>query len=505
MKVVLAGYSLDHEFVKEMRQGRIAKDAPVSPETLSAAYARISRYPEPVTELRAVARRDVTAARKSNKVIVFGMGHHSVAEHVQLNFDILGVSRLALEALEEARLCSYTEKSQRYITLDGDFVVPSEYGPGEREILEGITARQVACYRSALPRLHEHHRSLHPEMEAKKSDRSTVEGWAKEDARYALGLATEAQLGFSANARNLEHVIRKLCHGPLEETRQLGRALHDAAVEVVPSLIILADPETFRETFGAEVSDEFLSVAPAELEEATSRVLAGEGAPAGEEPRRSGDVTLVAHTPDPDLEVCASLMFSASGQPHSRCLSAARSMRQAGDGRFEGYVLGSLRRLTAFDPPPRAFENATFTFEVELSASAFAQLKRHRMSTQIKQPYDPSLPCTFPDSVIETGLEDAFREVFEASAEARERIAVTAGRHAAEYALTNAHRRRVLLTCNLREIYHLARIRMDHHAQWDIRRLSADVVALAREVAPVSTRLATGKDTFPALRTEVFG
>jgi thymidylate synthase ThyX len=107
--------------------------------------------------------------------------------------------------------------------------------------------------------------------------------------------------------------------------------------------------------------------------------------------------------------------------------------------------------------------------------------------------------------VIETGLEDAFREVFEASAEARERIAVTAGRHAAEYALTNAHRRRVLLTCNLREIYHLARIRMDHHAQWDIRRLSADVVALAREVAPVSTRLATGKDTFPALRTEVFG
>ena len=40
-----------------------------------------------------------------------------------LVFDILGCSRLAIEALEWHRLCSYTEKSQRYITLDGDFVV----------------------------------------------------------------------------------------------------------------------------------------------------------------------------------------------------------------------------------------------------------------------------------------------------------------------------------------------------------------------------------------------
>jgi thymidylate synthase ThyX len=60
------------------------------------------------------------------------------------------------------------------------------------------------------------------------------------------------------------------------------------------------------------------------------------------------------------------------------------------------------------------------------------------------------------------------------------------------------------MTCNLREIYHLARIRMDAHAQWDIRNLSADIAALVRQVAPVSARLATGKDTFEALRAEVY-
>ena len=79
------------------------------------------------------------------------------------------------------------------------------------------------------------------------------------------------------------------------------------------------------------------------------------------------------------------------------------------------------------------------------------------------------------------------------------------GGPAAEYLLTNAHRRRVLVTCNLREVYHLARIRMDQHAQWDIRRLSADLVKLVRLKAPVAARLATGKDTFVALYSEVYG
>ncbi|MBW2261181.1 MAG: FAD-dependent thymidylate synthase [Deltaproteobacteria bacterium] len=497
MQVVLAGYSLDHEFVEDMRQGRFDPTNPVSPETLSAAYARISRYPEPVTELRAQARRDVTASRKSNSVIVFGMGHHSVAEHVQINFDILGVSRLALEALEEARLCSYTEKSQRYITLEGDYVVPEEFGAEDRKTLERIAELQVGLYKEALPRLHDHHRSLHPEMEGSKRDRSTVEGWAKEDARYALCLATETQLGFSANARNLEHVIRKLRHHPLVEVRELSAKLYDEAVKVVPSLIILSDPAKFKETFGKEVSDDFLKHGASDLREAAGKVL-GPLPSTGFSGER-GDVRLVDHSPDPDDEICASLLFSASDRPYDECLAAARGMREDG-GRFERFVLGSMERLTAFDPPPRAFETAFFTFEMELSASAFAQLKRHRISTQITQPYDPSLQCTFPDSVLETGLRDAFQEVFTRSAEAYESV----GGPAAEYLLTNAHRRRVLLTCNLREVYHLARIRMDAHAQWDIRRLSADVVKLVKQVAPVSARLATGKDTYRALYSEVF-
>jgi len=84
-----------------------------------------------------------------NERIVFGLGHASVAEHAVLNFDIMGISRLAVEEIEHFRLASYTEKSQRYIRLDKDIVVPPE--------IKG--AKQEREFRSLMNGLHEAYES----------------------------------------------------------------------------------------------------------------------------------------------------------------------------------------------------------------------------------------------------------------------------------------------------------------------------------------------------------
>jgi thymidylate synthase ThyX len=352
-------------------------------------------------------------------------------------------------------------------------------------------------------------------MQASARDRDTVEGWAKEDARYALCLATEAQLGFSANARNLEHVIRKLRHHGLAEVRALSAALYEAAAQVVPSLIILSDPERFRETFGRDVSDEHLAHWQGDVRAASREIMRRWSDPAAgmrsdaqtvfATQVRSGDVKLVDHALDPDLEIASALAFQAGAGDYGKCRQTLASLRRKDEKAFAGFVMESVRRLTEFDAPPRAFETTLFTFEIEASASAFAQLKRHRMTTQLKQPYDPELGCTLPPSVEQTGLGGQFEQVFEASARAWAELSGSAGREAAEYALTNAHRRRVLVACNLREVYHLARIRMDAHAQWDIRKICGDMVEVARGVAPVAASLATGKDTFAQVRKAVLG
>ena len=100
----------------------------LTPEIFSAAYARISRSAKDIGALRKQAREDVKQARESNRSIIFEMGHHSVAEHAVFNFDMIGVSRLALEEIERFRLASYTEKSQRYVTLKGDYLLLLEQG-----------------------------------------------------------------------------------------------------------------------------------------------------------------------------------------------------------------------------------------------------------------------------------------------------------------------------------------------------------------------------------------
>ncbi len=107
MKLFLAGFNVDAQTLKELGGGKLDSRT-MTPETISAAYARISRSPKPVNELRETARQEVEKARKSNQNIIFAMGHHSVAEHAVFNFDVLGVSRLAIEEIEKFRLCSYT-------------------------------------------------------------------------------------------------------------------------------------------------------------------------------------------------------------------------------------------------------------------------------------------------------------------------------------------------------------------------------------------------------------
>jgi hypothetical protein len=76
---------------------------------------------------------------------------------------------------------------------------------------------------------------------------------------------------------------------------------------------------------------------------------------------------------------------------------------------------------------------------------------------------------------------------------------------AADYILTNAHRRRVLLKVNSRELYHISRLREDATAQWDIRETTSQMHALADEVMPLVCLLLGGKDGYPEIYKSVFG
>ena len=162
-----------------------------------------------------------------------------------------------------------------------------------------------------------------------------------------------------------------------------------------------------------------------------------------------------------------------------------------------------LRGLGQWDRLPREFELADFTFELIVSSSCFAQLKRHRMATLIPYKYDISLGTTVPDSVKETGTEELLLRAVE-KAEKLYRKMTKADSSAANYALTNAHRRKVLMKLNARELYHFSRLREDEHSQWDIRLIACGMMNKVRQIMPALFILACGKNKFSELFDSIY-
>jgi len=74
----------------------------------------------------------------------------------------------------------------------------------------------------------------------------------------------------------------------------------------------------------------------------------------------------------------------------------------------------------------------------------------------------------------------------------------------ADYILTNAHRRLVLMKMNLREVYHFARLRADDHAQWEIRQLAQALVEEVKRLMPYSSLLLCGKSEFAERFDEIY-
>jgi len=483
MKIILAGYNVDSDVLEELKNENPSLKS-VTPETMSAAYARISRDPRSVDKLRAVARTEVERARRSNRNIIFKMGHHSVAEHAVFNFDIIGVSRLAIEEIEKFRLCSFTEKSQRYIKLEDDYIVPEEVQrTGHQGLFQETIRAQNVLYNTLYRKLKPYFFNAFKNLAQNPKKQSILNGWAKEDARYALSLATTGQLGMTANARNLEFLFRRFASNDLAEIQTLNRKLFALAKEVAPSLLLF----TAANDFDARTYKDL---------EALARPLSRRASRAAKD-----CVSLVDHTSDGDSRLIAALLHTSSTLPYTGCLRQAKSMS---DGQKREICRAAFRHMEFYDAVLREFEYLDVTFELVVSATCFAQLKRHRMATLTSQPYDPGLGFTVPPSIKAVGEEREFNDMMSLTESAYNILKqdLDAG---AEYILTNSHRRRVLIKANARELYHISRLREDAAAQWDIREIVHQMTCLAKEVMPLTFLLIGAKDRYPEIYKSFFG
>ncbi len=446
MKIILAGFNTDIHNEHKIK----------SPETISAAYARISRAKQSVDKLREIAADDVKSARKSNQNIIFDLGHSSIAEHAVFNFDIIDVSRLVAEYIQHHRLASYTEKSQRYVKFNNSYYIPDNIR--SIKLKKEFISFCDECF------------SLYETMLNVCKEKNIESGSAKEDIRYILPLATLTQMGMTVNARTLEYMISDLNSQELLETKSIANALYKCVNKLTPSVIKYIDERELLKKVKATPNYS-----------------------------KTKDIELIDFTVDGERKIIASMLFEKDGISYKKAYSLAKCGKRRKDIAKEMFS-----QMALWDRPLRAFENAYFTFNINLSASAFAQLKRHRISTINAQAYNLNMKPIVPETIKKIGYKDKYLKLAERANGLMKKLAEQ-NSCLSEYACINGTRRNVLISMNARELYHFIRLRSDGHAQWEIRDISNRISEIVKEKFPVIFALAGGKDKYNSLKESIDG
>ena len=135
-------------------------------------------------------------------------------------------------------------------------------------------------------------------------------------------------------------------------------------------------------------------------------------------------------------------------------------------------------------------EHAVFTFRVEgLSMAALAQLTRHRLASfDIQSQRYVKLSnwkAVIPNSIVCSGFAEEADSLIRESMALYQRM-VDAGIPAedARYVTPQAVTTELVMTMNARELLHFFSLRTCNRAQWEIRRLADEMLAICRRTVP---------------------
>ena len=145
-------------------------------------------------------------------------GHHSVFEHIYFTFKIEGISRACSHQLVRHRMCSFTQRSQRYCSEHGFGVVIPNSLENEDEIkgIDNLMSTIEVYYE---------------ELQAR--------GIPNEDARYVLPNACATSLYLSCNLRELIHIANeRLCTRAQGEIRNLVKEMVNLVDEDLQFMLV---------------------------------------------------------------------------------------------------------------------------------------------------------------------------------------------------------------------------------------------------------------------------
>jgi len=192
-------------------------------ERLCAAAARSCYSEKPASELY-----EGLTQEKAAKVLrdILDSGHQDIIEHATFTFSVEGVSRALTHQLVRHRLASYSQQSQRYVSMKrASYILPPsvEEEPAAKKRYQELMAEIWRAYGELS--------ELVP----------------KEDARYVLPNACHTNITVTMNARELWHFFAlRTCRRAQWEIFQMAWRMLAEVRKIAPALFADAGPGCVR-------------------------------------------------------------------------------------------------------------------------------------------------------------------------------------------------------------------------------------------------------------------
>lgn len=192
-----------------------------NPERVIALAGKLCYSPVGIDELN-----NKISDEEVNKFIskLADMGHMSPFEHVYFTFAIEGISRNCSHQIVRHRVASYSQQSQRYVKMNGEYVTPPII-KGDDKLNYVYDIMMNNAYNS------------YSKMVEKLIELGRTEKEAIEDARYILPSACTTKMEFTMNVRELLHFFKQRCCKRAQwEIRTLANEMLKQCKEVSPLL-----------------------------------------------------------------------------------------------------------------------------------------------------------------------------------------------------------------------------------------------------------------------------
>lgn len=393
-------------------------------------------------------------ARAFAEKYVLGYGHGSVAEHAVIHLAVEDVSIVVSKLIEDARLASYTEKSTRYVQFDTEKLVFPQGIMASEDPKAGI------LYRSAVTSLMNAYldwtETFVEKIKSKtpRKPKQTEKGWdascratAFDSLRYLLPAATKTNIGITINARSLATLIVKLRSTKIAEAHEIADKLFAEGALIAPSLL--------------------------------------------KEKYTQASAYRLGLLPDPDGQACDQdyrefSEYTRSGVALSRWHPDERELDSilSWPHRTSGIVDKLLDGRGQHDAPPRQLERVSLTFSLCMDYGAYRDLQRHRIATQIVEPFTPLNGYEVPRGVFEYGFGDEYRSLMAHAAGVFNQLQANGNLDEAQYVLPLAYRVKVGLTVNLRQIFHLVELRSARQGHYSYRLIAQQIYNEVARVYP---------------------